>query len=38
VDTLVATGQVTGETINLADPLIWNTAADLARAAGQYTP
>lgn len=38
MDTVRATGQVVGDLIVLQDTLIWDTAADLARNAGLYTP
>jgi hypothetical protein len=38
MDTLRATGQVTGDIIQLADGLIWNTAIELAKGAELYTP
>lgn len=37
VDTVRATGQATGDTIQLPDPLIWNTAHNIAARAGTYT-
>lgn len=38
VEALRATGQATGETIQLPNPLIWTTCAAVAQRAGTYTP